>query len=112
MENTSVLSKQIHHERQELCTNRPRYRQGRKLTAVKVKQTINIHQSAILTDLFCKVNGRTTNGDIFKRQLRVFVFLAVTWLTWLAQARMYKQYLLSLSLKPQFQINCSSKLAF
>jgi len=51
-----------------------------------------------LTDLYCKVNGRTTNGDIFKRQLRAFALLAAV--TWLAQARMYKQYLLSPSLIP------------
>ncbi|XP_057380460.1 RNA-binding protein 48-like [Daphnia carinata] len=36
MESTLSLTKQAHHERQELCTNRPQYRQGRKLTAIKV----------------------------------------------------------------------------
>lgn len=47
MENTFVLSKQIHHERQELCTNRPRYRQGKKLTAVKVKEIIPVYSSQL-----------------------------------------------------------------
>ncbi|KAK4035836.1 RNA-binding protein 48 [Daphnia magna] len=36
MESTRTLTKQAHHERQELCTNRPKYRQGRNLTATKV----------------------------------------------------------------------------
>lgn len=33
---TMNVNKRKHHEREELCTTRPRYRQGRKLTAVKV----------------------------------------------------------------------------
>lgn len=36
-----TVSKQNHHERQELCMNRPKYRQGRKLTAVKVFKLVN-----------------------------------------------------------------------
>ncbi|KAI9552123.1 hypothetical protein GHT06_022460 [Daphnia sinensis] len=36
MESVRTLTKQAHHERQELCTNRPKYRQGRNLTAIKV----------------------------------------------------------------------------
>lgn len=31
-----TVKKCIHHDRAELCTSRPPYRQGRKLTAVKV----------------------------------------------------------------------------
>jgi hypothetical protein len=30
------IKKLSHHDRKELCTTRPRYRQGKKLTAVKV----------------------------------------------------------------------------
>jgi hypothetical protein len=30
------IKKLSHHERKELCTTRPRYRAGKKLTAVKV----------------------------------------------------------------------------
>jgi len=42
MANTSVrMLKEIsHHQQREYCTNRPAYRQGRKLTAVKV-YTVN-----------------------------------------------------------------------
>lgn len=39
MENNNsevTIKKCIHHDRTELCTSRPPYRQGRKLTAVKV----------------------------------------------------------------------------
>ena len=36
MDNGKSIKKEIHHERRELCTTRPRYRQGKKLTAVKV----------------------------------------------------------------------------
>lgn len=30
------IAKRPHHERDQLCTTRPAYRQGKKLTAVKV----------------------------------------------------------------------------
>lgn len=37
MEESENLKELKHHKQQELCTTRPRYRQGRKLTAVKVR---------------------------------------------------------------------------
>ncbi|CAG0888771.1 unnamed protein product [Darwinula stevensoni] len=35
MEHVKVLEPRPHHVQQEVCTSRPKYRQGRKLTAVK-----------------------------------------------------------------------------
>lgn len=38
-----------HHVQQELCTTRPLYRQGRKLTAVKVRlPNVNIQKHEII----------------------------------------------------------------
>lgn len=37
MEERENLKELKHHKQQDLCTTRPRYRQGRKLTAVKVR---------------------------------------------------------------------------
>ena len=36
------ISKQSHHERLQLCTTRSTYRQGKKLTAVKVNIQCNL----------------------------------------------------------------------
>lgn len=41
----STINKQPHHERQELCRNRVPYRQGRKLTAVKVSASLEYRTS-------------------------------------------------------------------
>ena len=41
-----------HHEQEKLCETRPAYRQGRKLTAVKVARRISILCKQNLTNFF------------------------------------------------------------
>lgn len=41
--NSTNIVKLEHHEQQDLCRTRPLYRQGRKLTAVKVELYPNLN---------------------------------------------------------------------
>lgn len=53
-----------HHVREDLCTNRPKYRDGRKLRAIKV-YTINQESQYLLVQGVPSINVKTELQDLF-----------------------------------------------
>lgn len=53
-----TLQSYPHHNMLNYCENRPKYRQGRKLTAVKVLELMSLHiRYCILELLICSLNS-------------------------------------------------------
>lgn len=53
----TTLQSYPHHNMLNYCENRPKYRQGRKLTAVKVLKLMSDHLICILGCLICSLES-------------------------------------------------------
>lgn len=75
MNESNNLKTLNHHRQQELCTTRPAYRQGRKLTAVKVVRRfvpeLNVTQALIgycFGSVVCVISTFYLFADLYNRK--------------------------------------------